>query len=71
MALLAAVTDGRANLLFAKHEAAPGDMRGALEVALSALSGRGGGSAVRAQGSGRADGLETALAEAVRFLSPR
>lgn len=68
VALLAAVTGDRAQLLFAKHEGAPGDMRTALEAALTPLSGRGGGSALRAQGSGDAERLEEALAAAARKL---
>ena len=51
-------------LLKADHQ------RVALDAALSRLSGRGGGNAVRAQGSGNANGLEDALAAAVHSLEP-
>ena len=68
VALLAARTGDRAQLLFTRHEDAAGDMRTALDAALSMLSGRGGGSTVRAQGSGSAEGLEDALAAAARVL---
>ena len=59
--LLAAVTNGRAQLLFARADDARADMREALNAALASLNGRGGGSAARAQGSGSATGLAEAL----------
>ena len=67
-ALLAAVTDGRAQLLFARADDVQADMREVLSAALASLNGRGGGSAARAQGSGKAEGLAGALGAAVRRL---
>lgn len=63
VALLAAVQDGRAQLLFARADDIEADMREALQVALTPLGGRGGGSPARAQGSGsgQAEGLAGAL----------
>jgi len=68
VALLGAVQGDRAQLLFARHEAGPGDMRDVLQVALARLGGRGGGSAARAQGSGAAAGLAAALEAAAEQL---
>lgn len=68
VALLGAVTDGRAQLLFARGENAQADMGEALQVALAPLNGRGGGSAARAQGSGSAAGLEGALEAAAEHV---
>jgi alanyl-tRNA synthetase len=56
VALLGAVQRDRAQLLFVRHEDGSADMREVLRVALERLGGRGGGSPVRAQGSGRAEG---------------
>ena len=66
--LLAAVTDGRAQLLFARADDVQADMREVLSAALALLNGRGGGSAARAQGSGSATELTEALGAAVRRL---
>ena len=66
--LLAAVTDGRAQLLFARADDARADMREVLSAALASLNGRGGGSAARAQGSGRAEGLAEALEAAATHV---
>lgn len=73
VALLAAQQQGRAQLLFARHERGEADMRAVLNAALAPLGGRGGGVAARAQGSGsegsgRADALEDALAAALAHL---
>ncbi len=64
VALLAAVTGGRAEVLFARADDAGADMREVLSATLTPLGGRGGGSAARAQGSGRAEGLAGALGAA-------
>ena len=66
--LLAAVTNGRAQLLFARADDVQADMREALQVALAFLEGRGGGSAARAQGSGSATGLAEALEAAATHV---
>ena len=68
-ALLAAVTEGRAQLLFARADDVQADMREVLNAALVPLAGRGGGSAARAQGSGRAAGLAGALEAAAQRFS--
>ncbi len=67
-ALLGAVQEDRAQLLFARHEGGSADMRGALRTALERLNGRGGGSAARAQGGGDAEGLAAALGAAANQL---
>ncbi len=69
VALLGTVRGDRAQLLFARHETASGDMQDTLQVALTRLNGRGGGSAARAQGSGDAFGLAEALSAAAKELS--
>jgi len=68
VALLGAVQEGRAQLLFARHEDGHGDMNDVLQTALTQLDGRGGGNAVRAQGSGDAAGLAEALQAAAEQL---
>lgn len=69
VALLAVTQEGRAQLLFARHERGDADMRAALDTALAPLGGRGGGSAARAQGGGSATGLADALAGACAALA--
>ncbi len=68
VALLGAVQEGRAQLLFARHEDGLGDMRDVLQTALTRLGGRGGGNAARAQGSGDAACLAEALQAAAEQL---
>ncbi len=68
MALLGAVQEGRAQLLFARHEDGLGNMNDVLQTALTQLGGRGGGNAVRAQGGGDAAGLAEALQAAAEQL---
>ena len=68
VALLGAVQEGRAQLLFARHEAGLGDMRDVLQTVLTRLGGRGGGDAARAQGSGDVAGLAEALQAAAEQL---
>lgn len=69
VALLGTVRGDRAQLLFVRHETASGDMQDTLQVALTRLNGRGGGSAARAQGSGDAFGLAAALSAAAKQLN--
>lgn len=71
VALLAAITGERAQLVFARHPEAHGDMLELLNTALGQLSGRGGGNSLRAQGGGDRKGLEAALREALERLEPR
>ena len=66
--LLAAVTDGRVQLLFARADDVQADMREVLSAALTSLNGRGGGSAARAQGSGSTTGLAGALEAAATHI---
>lgn len=68
MALLGTVQGNRAQLLFTRDETTSSDMRDVLQVALTRLNGRGGGSAARAQGSGDAFGLAEALSAAAEQL---
>ena len=68
-ALLAAVEDGRAYLIFARPKDAPGAPMGALlKDALGVLGGKGGGGPDFAQGSGAPEKLDDALALAAHRL---
>jgi alanyl-tRNA synthetase len=68
-ALLAAVEDGRAHLVFARPKDAPGAPMGALlKDALALLGGKGGGGPDFAQGSGAPEKLDDALALAAHRL---
>jgi len=70
-ALLGAVEDGRAHLVFARAKGAPGPAMGALlKDALALLGGKGGGGPDFAQGSGAEEGrLDEALAHAAAQLA--
>jgi len=68
-ALLAAVEDGRAHLVFARPKGAQGPpMGGLLKEALAVLGGKGGGGPDFAQGSGAPEKLDDALALAAHRL---
>jgi alanyl-tRNA synthetase len=68
-ALLAAVEEGRAHLVFARPKDAPGAAMGALlKDALAVLGGKGGGGPDFAQGSGASEKLDDALALAAHRL---
>ena len=68
-ALLAAVEDGRAHLVFARPKGAQGPPMGALlREALALLGGKGGGGPDFAQGSGAPEKLDDALALAAHRL---
>jgi alanyl-tRNA synthetase len=62
--LLAAKDAGTARLVFARSATLNVDMNSLMKTACEKLGGRGGGKADFAQGGGRLDGLEAALAEA-------
>jgi alanyl-tRNA synthetase len=68
-ALLAAIEDGRAHLVFARPKGAEGAAMGALlKEALAVLGGKGGGGPDFAQGSGAPEKLDDALALAAHRL---
>ncbi len=68
-ALLAAIEDGRAHLVFARPKGAEGPAMGALlKEALAVLGGKGGGGPDFAQGSGAPEKLDDALALAAHRL---
>lgn len=68
-ALLGAIEDGRAHLVFARPKGAPGRALGALlKEALQTLGGKGGGGPDFAQGSGAPEKLDEALAAAAAQL---
>jgi alanyl-tRNA synthetase len=68
-ALLAAIEDGRAHLVFARPKGAEGPPMGALlREALAVLGGKGGGGPDFAQGSGAPEKLDDALALAAHRL---
>ena len=69
-ALLAAVEDGRAHLVFARAKGVPGPGMGALlKDALGVLGGKGGGGPDFAQGSGAPEKVDDALALAAHRLA--
>ena len=69
-ALLAAVEDGRAHLVFARPKSVPGPGMGALlKDALGVLGGKGGGGPDFAQGSGAPEKVDDALALAAHRLA--
>jgi len=69
-ALLAAVEEGRAHLVFARPKGSAGPPMGAvLKDALGVLGGKGGGGPDFAQGSGAPEKLEEALAQAAHKLA--
>lgn len=71
-ALLAAVEDGRAYLIFARAKDGPGaPMSALLKDALGVLGGKGGGGPDFAQGSGAPEKLDDALALAAHRLVHR
>jgi len=68
-ALLAAIEDGRAHLVFARPKGAEGPAMGVLlKEALAVLGGKGGGGPDFAQGSGAPEKLDDALALAAHRL---
>jgi alanyl-tRNA synthetase len=71
-ALVAAIEDGRAHLIFARPRGAQGPAMGALlKQAMVTLGGKGGGGPDFAQGSGAPEKLEQALSQAAAQLRER
>ena len=69
-ALLAAVEDGRAHLVFARPKGTAGPAMGALlKESLAILGGKGGGGPDFAQGSGAPEKLDDALSHAAHKLA--